>query len=69
MISQALLAGICDDVGTLFQMSCDHDSQTVIASELFKVTAEKIRTEKPDLSDTEILAGIVTLYSEAIRNQ
>jgi hypothetical protein len=69
MLSQKLLASICEDVGLIYQMSCDSDSQTVIASDLFKKTARKIRTEHPELDDTEILSVMIKVYSEILRDQ
>ena len=69
MISKELIAGICNDVGALFQMSCDDAPGTVMESELFKITAEKIRTEKPELNDSEIFSLIILNYSELIRSQ
>ena len=69
MISQALLAGICHDVGTLFEMSCEHESRTVMESELFKSVAKQIRTEKPQLTDSDIFSLIILNYSELLRDQ
>jgi cytochrome c-type biogenesis protein CcmH/NrfF len=69
MLSEKLIAAICDDVGRIYQLSCETDSEAVIASELFQEVAKKIRREKPGLDDANIFALMLQVYSEVIRNQ
>lgn len=67
MVSNQLIARICDDVGRIYQLSCDRTAEETIASPLFKTTASIIREELTDATDAEIFAQILQIYSEVIR--
>ena len=69
MISERLVSQICEDVGEIYRMTCDENSQAVMTSSLFQQTAEKIRTEEPLLSNEEILSLMLQVYSNIIKRQ
>ena len=67
MLSETLIAKICDDVGRVYQMSCEQKTEAVINSELFQKVARQIREEIPDINDTAVLSQMLRIYSEIIR--
>ncbi len=69
MLREDFLAEICEDVGNIYQLTCERSAEEVIASEQFQKTAAKIKQERPELNDTAILSMLLRIYSETICNK